>query len=230
MEFSYLGRGIYTISEASRLTKINSRSISRWVRGYAYQRDSEKKQVAPVFRSDFQPIDGRIAISFLDLIEVRFISAFRSLGVSWRTIKIALLKAQEVLQEHYPFSSKKFLTDGREILYRVQEECGDSSLMNLVTDQYELERLLEKYLKEGLEYTPEDLACRWWPTGKDSHIVIDPSRSFGQPIINDVNIPTSTLYSAFLAEHSTESVASWFEIDETLVDAAVEYEQSLALA
>lgn len=138
-------------------------------------------------------------------------------------------KACELLSETHPFSSKKFLTDGRSILYQVEQECRDTRLMNLVNDQYELRKLLDRYLHEGLEFTPDDIASRWWPLGMEHDIVIDPVRSFGKPIVASAGIPTGIVYDAYRAEsRSISTVAHWLGITAEQVEEAVGFEKSLA--
>lgn len=226
--YRYIGRGIYSIPEVARLSGVQSRCISRWVRGYRSSTRDACYKGKPVFKSDYDE-DGSRNLSFLDLIEIRFVDAFRRYGVSWKTIRAAMEKACELLSETHPFSSKKFLTDGCSILYQVERENHDTSLMNLVNDQYELKKLLDLYLHEGLEFTPDDIASRWWPLGMAHDIVIDPLRSFGKPIVASTGIPTGVIYDSFRAEScSTETVAHWLGIDAEQVEEAVDYEKSLS--
>jgi len=119
--YRYIGRGIYSIPEVARLSGVNSRSVSRWVHGYRSSAHGGCFEGKPVFRGDFEE-DGCRNLSFLDLIEIRFVHAFRGYGVSWKTIRMAMEKGCELLSETHPFSSKKFLTDGHDILYQVEQE------------------------------------------------------------------------------------------------------------
>jgi len=225
--YRYVGRGIYSIPEVARLSGVQSRSISRWVHGYRSSAHGVCLEGKPVFKGDFEE-DECSNLSFLDLIEIRFVHAFRGYGVSWKTIRTAMEKACELLSETHPFSSKKFLTDGRSILYQVEQECRDTRLINLVNDQYELKKLLDRYLHEGLEFTPDDIASRWWPCGREHDIVIDPVRSFEKPIIASTGIPTGVIYDSFKAESfSAPTVAHWLGITADQVVEAVDFEKSL---
>ena len=91
-----IGLGIYSIPEASRLTKVPNQTIYRWIRGYKYRSENETRNMEPLWTRDIPEIDGENAVSFLDLLEIRFIDAFRSAGVSWKFIREAALKAQDV--------------------------------------------------------------------------------------------------------------------------------------
>jgi uncharacterized protein (DUF433 family) len=59
-------------------------------------------------------------------------------------------------------------------------------------------------------------------------VVLDPRRSFGQPIVNDEGVSTRVLAGAVQAEQSIERVAEWFEVKPASVRAAVDFENQLA--
>jgi hypothetical protein len=47
----YFERGLYSIAEASKLTGIDSRSVSRWLQGYRYKRSGKLRESPPVIVS-----------------------------------------------------------------------------------------------------------------------------------------------------------------------------------
>ncbi len=53
-----------------------------------------------------------LALGFLDLIEIRFVDAFRRVGVSWATLRRANERAQEMFGGSHPFCTNRFVTDG----------------------------------------------------------------------------------------------------------------------
>ncbi len=223
---NFLGQGLYTISQVSRYTRINKSSIKRWVK--VVEGDHYYGSMFAVYTGDYQAKESTISLSFNDLLEIRFIHEFRKLGVSLQTIRKALVKAQTLLNENHPFSTKKFLTDGKEILYELSKEDSSVDLMNILTEQYEFQQILDKFLHNtGLEFSPEDTVCRWWPNGKANHVVLDPQRAFGQSIIGANGVPTAVLHAAYRTELSIGVVADWYEIDQEYVSAAVKYEESL---
>lgn len=227
MEFNLVGRGIYSIPEAARLIKINPVQIHRWLRGHTYTYHGEEHTSLPVVTADISPIDSSFALSFLDLIEMRFIKAFRDYRISLRTIRIASQKAQELLGRAHPFSSHQFRTDGRTILAQIESEIDDPKLLDLLTDQYKFKEVISPYLFKGIEFSEDDFAQRWWWPGFHKRIVIDPARCFGQPIVSKEGVPTSILASMYIAEDSVEKVARWFEVEEKSVIAAIDFEKEL---
>jgi len=191
------------------------------------EEDHFRGSQSAVYIGDYQARESSTSLSFNDLLEIRFIHEFRKLGVSLQTIRKALVKAQTLLEENHPFSSKKFLTDGRDILYELSQEDSSIELMNILTEQYEFQEILKQFLNTGLEFSAEDVACRWWPRGENRLVVLDPQRAFGQSIISDIGIQTATLFEAYTTEKCIASVADWYEVDPKYVSAAVEYEESL---
>lgn len=104
----------------------------------------------------------------------------------------------------------------------------DKSLLDLLSDQFALDSILDSYLISGDVEFDDERPLRWWPAGKKEKVVIDPSRSFGAPIIAENGIQTSVLKRSFDAEGSLEIVANWFQITEDAVQKAVDFENKLA--
>lgn len=225
--YAFIGTGIYTVPEASRLTTVPTARIRRWVKGYAYVVGEKVLASRPVVHSQLQPLDGVIALGFLDLIEVRFIDAFRRSGVSWKSIRLAYDRARELIGSEHPFSTKIFRSDGRRIFAEIVQRTGKRVLLDLVSNQLAFQKVLAPYLYEGLDFLDQEVS-RWWPMGRTRQVVIDPERGFGQPIVDREGVPTAILAQAYRVEESVDAVARWFEVDRRSVRDAVEFEERLA--
>ncbi|WP_179403007.1 DUF433 domain-containing protein [Burkholderia guangdongensis] len=224
------GVGLYTFHEAARLTKIPLRDLRRWLSGYSYR---DKKHEAPVavpalWETEFDDqVDG---ISFHDLLEVRFVRAFRQHGVSLQTIRLASQRARELFDTNYPFTSRKFRTDGRTIFASAMEETGETELLDLVRRQYAFRKIIEPSLYSGIEFGRDQVAARWYPTLRSKAVVLDPEIAFGKPIVTDGAVRTSILYDAFAVEGDKNFVARLYEVPVAAVDAAIAFEESLIAA
>lgn len=218
-----IGCGLYSIPEASKLTKVPNTTIYRWIRGYKYRSDNTIKKVKPLWTRDIPEFDGENAISFLDLLEVRFINAFRKAGVSWKFIREAAFKAQEVFHTTHPFTTQRFRTDGRHIFSSFSENNSKLTL-DLNNANYAMEKVIEPFFKD-IEFESNQ-AARWYPY-KNKKIVIDPERAFGRPILKESGIATDILYAAFNTEKDEKLVAEWYDIDIASVKSAVDYEKGL---
>ena len=88
-EYEYIGRGVYSVAEAARLTGVPSSTIRRWTRGYTYK----GRIIPPVF--DGVNEEGTPILRFVDLMEVRILDGFRKEGVSWPTMRLMAYQAAE---------------------------------------------------------------------------------------------------------------------------------------
>jgi uncharacterized protein (DUF433 family) len=227
---SLLGLGVYSVPEAARLTGVSSSRIRRWLQGYSYASGGASHASPPLWRQQIASEDSLI-LSFRDMLEVRFVDAFRRHGVSWKAIRVAAECAAEIIHDSYPFSTRRFKTDGRSIFAEIVQETGDESLLDLVRSQYEFKSIVEPFLFEGLEFSAVGIEpVRWWPLGMNRRVVIDPERSFGQPIVDPESVPTTVLARAFRAEGSIQAVARWYMVDPKSVEDAVEFEGQHAKA
>ena len=222
-----LNAGLYTVPDAARLTRISTGKIRRWLKGYDFKSGQRIHHSDAVWKGELPPIENKLALSFRDLLELRFVDAFIRAGVSWRTMRHAHAKAQEELATTHPFCSNRIATDGKNILLRQGEEDSDEALINLVNNQREFRRIVQDFLKE-LEFSGSDII--WYPLGKDRQIVIDPRRNFGQPTVTKSGVPAATLARSVKANSSREIVARWYEVHPDEVRDAVEFEESLAKA
>jgi len=163
-----------------------------------------------------------------DLIEIRFLDAFRQKGVSTKALRIASQRAKELLGRHHPFSTQIFKSDGRTILAEITKDTGDKALLDILSDQFVFETVIASYLYAGLDFNELKEPTRWWPLGKDRSVVIDPRRAFGAPINARTGIPTNILNSAVNADQSVEFVAKWYGVQVDEVTDAVQFETKLA--
>jgi uncharacterized protein (DUF433 family) len=226
--YRIIGRGIYSLPDAHRITGVPARRIRRWATGYHFTSSGRLRHSAPVIANELSAELGVPALSFADLLEVRFLNAFREYGVKWKAIRIASERARDILGLSHPFSSQRFSTDGHTILARFVAETGDEVMLDLVRSQYEFERIIALYVMGEIEFDDHGGPRLWRPFPDSDRIVIDPTRSFGAPIIDDAGIPTLVLARAVQAEGSIETVAQNFDVDINAVDTAFRYEASRA--
>ena len=223
-----IGIGLYTVREASRLSGVSAARIRRWTKGYEYKAGLDVQFSEPVWQPQLPEIDDRVGLGFLDLMEIRFVDAFRQHGVSWKTIRLAAKRAGELFGQSHPFSTRRFQTDGRTIFAQSADASPKHALLDLVQSQYAFKPNISSSLAAGLEYSDGDAVIRWWPMGKKHRVVLDPERLFGQPIINESGVPTAVLANAYNVEESYEKVAKWYKVDQRAVREAVSFERKLA--
>lgn len=221
---------MYSYADASRLIGSTPREVRRWMSGYQYKStDGQAAFSEPLWTSQLaQYEDHPEGIGFRDLLELRFVRKFRDAGVPLQLIRQTLEAARDLLSTPYPFTCKKFQTDGRRIFLSVAEESGDPSLIDLAKKQNVIEPVIGPSLRTGIEFDA-DSAARWFPLPKSKAVVLDPQRSFGHPVLTDSGVPTAAVAAAVRAEKGDESfVARVFDIPKSAVKRAVEFEARMA--
>ena len=222
-----LQTGIYTIAEASRLTRVSPGRIRRWLKGYEFKSKTGRHRSPAVWRGQLDPIDHRMALGFHDLLEIHCVDAFLNAGVGWKTLRQAHSQGRGILKHSHPFCSNRFATDGRDIFMELREQDGQTTVWDAANLQRVFDRVIEPFLK-NLDFGQGEVPTRWWPRGKDRYVALDPRRNFGQPSIFERGVPTRVLANSVGANGSLELVALWFETSVREVQAAVEFEQQLA--
>lgn len=223
-----VGVGLYTINDAAKLLKSSPRTIRRWMKGYDYSKSGRKHHVEPLWQPDLVQAEDEIELSFRDLIELKFINAFTDSGLSMKTIRSCLDAARDCIQSDRPFSSGRFRTDGRRIFLQSADQLDDPILIDLKRRQFVFNTVVERTFKDlDLE---DDIVTRWRPFRGKGSIVVDPTRSFGQPIASEFGVPTVVLSEAVAAEGSIARAAALYEVDRSVVADAVRYHEELTAA
>lgn len=230
METNLLTSGIYTIPEAARLVGVSSARMRGWFKGYT------NAVRPPLLSNQIESLDGKDAITFINLIEARFIREFSRHGVSIQSIRVMAENAQEMFERDHPFASEViFKTDGRDIfalLDRTAEQTKDPELLSLKKKNYAFYGFIRESLHRGMVYADSGLAKAWYPR-KDTapNVIVHPSYAFGKPVTDEQGVPTQALFDAFQAEGETyESVGYWYEVPSEIVEQAVKFEWGLKAA
>ncbi len=211
------GEGIYAPREAARLIGATAQDVLRWTRGSG--------PYEPIWKAHYQFLNDSTEISFLDLIELRAVRALRLNGISIQAIRYAIKFAKEKYGIERPLSAVAFKTDGPEILMDAVEKDGELvSLAKKRAGQKVFRKIVDQSVS-GLEYENAKL-MRWRPDIA-KHVVIDPDRAFGAPMIDEAGVSTQVLYRDWERSHDVKYVSRLYEIDDRLVRDAVHYEDRL---
>jgi uncharacterized protein (DUF433 family) len=224
MNTSLLSSGIYSIPEASRLIGVHPARLRWWICG----RPSDDAR--PLIKRDLPVVDHQIALSFVNLIEARFIAAFASHGVHVRSIRIMAEEAQQMLGTEHPFARDgMFRTDGKKIYLATVRRTKDPKLYDLKTRNWAMPQVLAEGLKTGVEFGVTGLARVWYPRkALAPSVSVSPVVAFGQPALHASGIPTVAIRDAVLAEEMNYgNVARWFDITVDQVNQAVKFETSI---
>jgi uncharacterized protein (DUF433 family) len=234
-----LGRGVYSGTEALRLINfrrqsdlshrlVSRQTVARWLRGYDYEDSSGIRHHSdPLWHPDYGNDDDVIEVSFRDLIELRFVKAFRDAGLGLQTIRACFIRAVAEVRDERPFSTQRFRTDGKTIFLEITHDVREGELIDLRHRQSVFHRLVAPSLRD-LEFDAEVVA-RWFPLGiSRKSIVLDPARAFGRPIVADGSVPAEVISDAVRIEGSPEKVAKLYDVPLPAVREAVAFQHQLA--
>ena len=231
-----LGVGIYSRAEAARLLRLTPQRLGRWVLGYTYWLKAgtpRRTHKPPVVHTDLPMIDGTVALSFLELMELRVVKAFVGKGVPLQRVRVAAQRIADLFQTTHPFAHQRVYTD-REQIYVALSDVGIEPDLLQVTGQHASSQLIaggifDRYLEETDFEETTALAGRWFPLGRQVPIVLDPHIAFGAPVIAGTGIRTDVL-SLYAAGNPPPAVARAFELELPRVQAAIDFETQLARA
>jgi len=200
----------YRIGDAARYARISPQTVAAWHRTGVRPTLSQKE------KGD--------ALSYLQLIEVAVVAAFRKSGVPLKAIRDAREYLCSKLKSEFPFAEYKFKTDGKTLFLDYEQIEGDRGRGTLIRPDRQGQLAWESVIGrlQEFEYDQEGIAIRWHVSGKDSPIVIDPRVAFGAPTVS--GMPTAALKGRWSAGESITDIADDFQISEYDVIAALKFE------
>ena len=212
-----IGRGVYPIATAAKLLRMPSARIRSWVYGNGS---------SPVLVSDLPPESGQDALSFINLIEVLFLSELREQGISLQSIRAMIEQARKLMRTEHPFAIQQFHTDGKVIWIETAEATGDRRLVDLTDGNGAMLEVLERSFRKSVSFDQfTGQASQWRPSADQPRIILDPARRFGRPIDGGTGIPTEVLADALRAEGGDVArVAKLWEVPTDAVEQAAEFE------
>jgi uncharacterized protein (DUF433 family) len=196
----------YQIAEAADYAQIAAQTVAAWHRIEA-QLLKQREQ--------------RSALSYMQLIEVAVVAAFRKADVPMSRIRKARAWAAHELKSEYPFAEYKFKENAKHLYLDSQQiDVKDDTVVQAdAGGQLQWESIIGR-LKE-FEYD-HGIALRWHVAGEGLPIIIDPRISFGAPAVH--GIPTWVLRGRFDAGESDTDIANDFGLKREEVRAALKFE------
>lgn len=207
--------GAYEIPEAARLARVSSRTAHRWF-------CSPGAGGKTLLHRSLPSIDGKHAVTFLDLIDLLVVGRLRAAGISMPTIRKAYAALASHFKTPHPFSAGAVLVNGPQILIDYVRRDGTTA-EGAVSGQRmfaELQPWLER-----VDFGASGVAQRFKIADR---VVVDPLRAFGKPVVSSGGTTTYVLWRAFLAnKRDLDLVADLYGVTPDDVSAAVDFEERL---
>ena len=197
----------YQIGEAAAYAQVTPQTVVAWHRIEAALLAQRER---------------RAALSYMQLIEVAVVAAFRKAGVSMKRIRAAREYAAKTLKSEYPFAEYSFKEEGKHLwLDSGQIDVKPGTVVSVDQGgQLAWESVIGR-LRE-FEYEKQGIVLRWHVAGPSSPIIIDPRISFGAPTVRGT--PTWVIRGRWDAGESDSDIADDFGIRREDVREALKFE------
>ena len=217
----------YSIPDAARYVMIPSGTLRTWVAGRYYPvSDEPKKYWRPLIRPPAKVPPWYL--SFRNLAEAHVLATLRRQhGISMEAVRRAINYVEDKLGDPHPLVNPHMRTDGVSLFLqrygRLEQVSHDGQLAIQEVLEMSLERLdwgpagvLRLY-----PFTRGGAAARDWP----KIVVIDPSVSFGKPVVTGTRVPTGAVFERWTAGDSFEDLVRDFDLSSLQVQEAIRCEQ-----
>lgn len=216
---------VYTVAEAAQHIRMPATTLGTWVSGY---RPSGASRRAPAL---FKPASPKPRLlSFSNLIEAFVLAAIRRrYGVAMQRVRAALRYVRTELEVDRPLINAKFETDGVDLFIDRFGKLVNASRAG----QIEMREAIEAHLAR-IDWDAAGVAERLFPfvrTGsldQPKHVVIDPRRGYGRPVLAGTGVRTSVIVERYRAGDSVVALADDYGIGPLLIEDAVRCELGAA--
>lgn len=215
----------YSLAEAARYLKLAPATLRSWVVGRSYPTERGVGHFKPLIHpaSTHPPL-----LSFWNLVEAHVLRALRSdHGVSVKALRQALDFAERQLGIDRLLLRRELCADAGQLFL---DRYGE--LINLsASGQLAMRKLLAEYL-ERVDWDPWQFPVRLYPfVSSDAHtadrpIAIDPTISFGRPVVLRRGISTFTIAERIDAGETVDELAADYDLTPAEIEQAVRYERA----
>lgn len=206
--------GAFTTDQVSKLTGASVPEVGSWLRGKT-----------PLICTDYEPMSGRIMLSFEGLLEARVISYLLDGGMKRSKVRELVKTLRVRLGDRHPLArEQRVVTDGARAF-----DATDDRLVNLLNDCYASPELMKPALHGRVVYE-QGRALHLIPMPLEfPQVQIDPRRAFGRPVLVEGKkaVPTETLARSAKEEGQAET-GDWYGLSPEGVRQAVGFEERLA--
>ena len=178
----------YTFAEAQRIIGRHAGTLRRWAAGHDRVYRGEPRHDPPLIRIDGE-LDGETQpLSFLNLIELRFLASWRQ-TVPLPSIREALDFSAAQLGADRPLLHLRFKRSGRDLFVK-----HDSSLLAVTRGGQLAWPSAVDSLFASLDYDEQEQAAfRWWPLGRERPVLLDTRVNGGRPTTAETGVRTISI-------------------------------------
>src|ERR1035441_1022641 len=213
----------YSIEESARYLHVHQQKIMYWVFG-----TETAAPLSTLYRRN------PALLSFKNLVECFVLESLRNIhGVSLQAVRRSIEELRILKQSKYPLADHDLHTENRHLIYL--DESGQELTCLTRSGQLVFRDLILPFLKR-VERNEKGIARRLFPFTRKEHlktptqaprdVVIDPTVSFGMPILVDSRISTAFLLSRRRGGASIPELAADYGRPTAEIEEAIRFEQA----
>jgi len=218
----------YTVAESAHYLRMPEETLRSWVVGRLYPVARQSKRSRPLIHLD-DP--RRQYLSFINIVEAHVLAAIRRRhGVKLPKVRNALDYVRRQFRVEHPLINQAFQTDGLDLFVERYGELINASREG----QRAMKEIIGVYLKR-IEWDARGLPIKLYPFTRDTQaeaapasdprvVVMNPTVSFGRPVIAGTGIPVSSIYERYKAGDSVADLAQDFRLEISAIEEAIRCE------
>ncbi|MEE9278605.1 MAG: DUF433 domain-containing protein [Myxococcota bacterium] len=216
----------YPLIEASHLTAVPKATLRTWFVGW---HAANRAPQPAILRPDQAAVEP-LTLSFYNVIEARFLAAYRRLGVPMQRVRVALEYVQTRMPtERRPLLTRTFETDGRGLFIEFIHSDGDPRLLEVSAGGQQVWPEIVRAHFKSIEFDDTGHPARFWLDPRHK-LVVDPRVAWGMPAIAKTGLRTEIVFERFDAGEDVDVIAEDFSLDPHTVQEALRWEQQARLA
>ena len=211
----------YLLADAAIFANVPTPTLRNWVRGTS---GTAGRSPQPAVIQLDGLMEEPLAISFFNVIEAGFLSAYRSMGVPMQRVRPAIEYARERERIARPLLDENFQVNGRDLFLEYSRETGAKGLLNVSrSGQAAWPEIVDSHFR-SIQYDEQGPILKWLFGAERPIVGIDPRLSFGEPCIVGRGLRTDVLFGRFVAGESRDEIAEDFSITGEEVEEALRWE------
>src|SRR6202171_2369218 len=203
-------------------------TLRSWVIGRLYPVAGQSKRSRPLIHLDDPK---KQYLSFINLVEAHVLAAIRRRhDVKLPKVRNALDYVRRQCRVERPLINQAFQTDGLDLFVERYGELINASREG----QSAMKEIIGVYLKR-IERDTNGLPIKLYPFTRDTQsdaapaadprvVVMNPSVSFGRPVIAGTGVPVSSVYERYKAGDSVADLAQDFRLEISAIEEAIRCE------
>jgi uncharacterized protein (DUF433 family) len=218
----------YSVTESAHYLRMPKETLRSWVIGRLYPVAGHMRRSRPLIHLKDPKLQY---LSFINLVEAHVLAAIRRRhGVKLPKVRTALDYLKRQFHIERPLIDQTFQTDGLDLFVERYGELINTSREG----QQAMKEIISVYLQR-VERDTKGLPIKLYLFTRDTEsdaapkcdprvVVMNPSVSFGRPVIAGTGIPVSAIYERYKAGDSVAVLAQDFRLEISAIEEAIRCE------